>query len=127
MCQRCKGVFDSEESLDQHIEGIEGCQSNVSIQAVEGIDRKLEAQLRCRKKTFAGQTQADRWKEMYQILFPGEVVPSPCKSQTKLEIRSSSSNKLDFEPIADHETLDIMSFTFDKRSHDYSGCLWKIL
>jgi hypothetical protein len=85
MCQRCKAIFETEEFLDQHIEGIEGCQSNALAQAVEGIDKKLKSQMQCRKKTFAGQTQTERWRELYGILFPGEAVPSPCKSDDTLE------------------------------------------
>ncbi|KAN0104089.1 hypothetical protein V8E51_009834 [Hyaloscypha variabilis] len=79
-CQRCKDVFVSEEELDIHIEAEEGCNSKTT-EPVEGITLKMKEKLRSRKKAYPGQTEAERWKEIYQILFPGEAVPDPCKLQ----------------------------------------------
>lgn len=47
---------------------------------VDGINRKMKTQLKSRKKAFPGQTEADRWKEMYKTIFPDEEPPSPCKN-----------------------------------------------
>ena len=46
---------------------------------VDGINRKMKTQLKSRKKAFPGQTEANRWKEMYKTIFPDEEPPSPCK------------------------------------------------
>jgi hypothetical protein len=46
----------------------------------EGITPEIEKRLRCRKKAHPDQTEEDRWKDIYRILFPDTVVPSPCKS-----------------------------------------------
>jgi hypothetical protein len=77
-CQRCKTVFDSQDNLDAHIEATEGCRARVD-QPVDGITRKIKERLQSRKKAYPGQTEADRWGEVYQVLFPNEEVPSPCK------------------------------------------------
>jgi hypothetical protein len=43
-----------------------------------------------KKKSFPGQTEEDKWKEIYQLLFPDAEVPSPCKSiPSKLEFTFS--------------------------------------
>jgi hypothetical protein len=41
----------------------------------------MKAALQSKRKAFPGQTEAERWKQIYQILFPDdEEVPDPCKS-----------------------------------------------
>jgi hypothetical protein len=36
--------------------------------------------LRSRKKAYKGQTEEERWEEIYKLLFPDEIAPSPCGS-----------------------------------------------
>jgi hypothetical protein len=55
--------------------------------------------LRSRKKTSRHQTEDDRWKEIYQILFVGEEIPSPCKFPHFNQMLPCSSYLLDFEAI----------------------------
>jgi len=43
----------------------------------EGITTDQERRLRSRKKSSRDQSDEGRWREMYQLLFPGEEVPSP--------------------------------------------------
>jgi hypothetical protein len=62
-----------------HFTAPEGCDVRAEL-PVEGITDKLQKQLQCRKKLYAGQTEAERWQQVYQLLFPNEIVPSPCKS-----------------------------------------------
>jgi hypothetical protein len=78
-CQRCKGIFNSDEELDSHIETSERCEPIIAP-PFDGITRKIKALLQCKRKAFKGQTEAQRWKQVYQILFPEEEdVPDPCK------------------------------------------------
>ncbi len=65
-------------------------------QLAEGFDLDVEAKLRCKStrgqtdlerweaklrcKSTRGQTDLERWEAIYRLLFPGEVVPFPCKS-----------------------------------------------
>lgn len=78
-CQRCKGLFKSSAELDTHIEAIAGCEARPFMGPCEGITSKVKKRLQCRKKAFPGQSEADRWKDIYQILFPNEELPSPCR------------------------------------------------
>jgi hypothetical protein len=45
----------------------------------EGITAALEKQLRSRKKTHPNQSEEERWKQIYQTLFPEEIVPPACE------------------------------------------------
>jgi hypothetical protein len=64
-----------------HIVAPEGCDVRASHpEPVEGITDRLREQLQSRKKLYPGQTEAERWQQVYQLLFPNEIVPSPCKS-----------------------------------------------
>lgn len=74
---------------------------------MEGITSDIEKQLKSRKKTHRDQSGAERWQEMYRILFPMEEVPSPCKSKlhsalnTRLQWLTETQNA-DFEAIQDN-------------------------
>jgi hypothetical protein len=64
-----------------HIIAPEGCDVRASHpESVEGITDRLREQLLSRKKLYPGQTEDERWQQIYQLLFPNEIVPSPCKS-----------------------------------------------
>lgn len=78
-CLRCKDLFKSQEELDMHIEAVQGCESKPYSDKIEGITSKIKERLQCRKKAFPGQTEAERWQNIYNILFPKEQAPSPCK------------------------------------------------
>lgn len=59
----------------------EGCDVRESpYDQVEGITERLKTQIQSRKKLYAGQTEVERWQQVYQMLFPNEIVPSPCES-----------------------------------------------
>jgi hypothetical protein len=65
----------------------------------EGCSDDQELQLRCRKRTPGQQrTEADRWRDMYRILFPSveeSAIPSPCGSEnTKLFEKVLITNSL---------------------------------
>jgi hypothetical protein len=70
-------LFPSQDELDSHFTAIESCDLS-SAKATEGITANVEKRLRSRKKTYRHQTEEDRWREIYQILFPEEEIPSPC-------------------------------------------------
>jgi hypothetical protein len=46
---------------------------------VDGITTEIFEKLRSKKKVQRDQTEADRWKDIFKLLFPGEIIPSPCK------------------------------------------------
>jgi hypothetical protein len=58
------------------------CELAESEFAPEGVTQNMVEKLRSRKKAHAGQTEAERWCQIYLILFPDtetSALPSPCK------------------------------------------------
>ena len=79
-CKRCWKVFNNQEQLDSHL--TVATPDICDLQPghpPEGITPEHERCLRSRKKTSPNQTEADRWKDIYKLLFPDEEIPSPCK------------------------------------------------
>lgn len=71
-------VFDSEDLLVIHSrEDMNRCQVQPQ-KLLDGITPATERLLRSRKG-YKGQSEPERWKTVYRILFPDEIVPSPCK------------------------------------------------
>jgi hypothetical protein len=77
-CKRCWLRFKSQEDLDTHLTVLNICALTPGYPA-EGLTPDLEKKLKCRKKASPEQTEEQRWKEIYRLLFPDEVVPNPCK------------------------------------------------
>lgn len=50
------------------------------IEHADGITTEILEKLRSKKKTLKDQTEADRWKDIYKLLFQNEMIPSPCES-----------------------------------------------
>ncbi|KAF4630123.1 hypothetical protein G7Y89_g8018 [Cudoniella acicularis] len=75
-CQRCKMLFNNSEEVDEHLKAVKGCDLSLGEEA-EGITANIEKRLRSRKKTSKDQTEEERWGEMYRLIFPGDLIPSP--------------------------------------------------
>jgi hypothetical protein len=74
-------LFDNQELLMSHLrEETEAQICEVKPKkALDGITPETELLLKRRKKDIKGQSKSELWRKMYQILFPDEIVPSPCK------------------------------------------------
>ena len=70
-------LYTNEDELKKHVLEVKGCEVKEG-QPVEGITSDIEKQLKSRKKIHRDQSEAERWQEIYGILFPMEEVPSPC-------------------------------------------------
>lgn len=88
----------------------ERCEANTDVQ-VDGMTRKMKDQIQCRKKPYRGQTEAEKWEQIYKILFPAEVVPDPSRSLCALISQHEHlqflslcqySYSVAFEPVLDH-------------------------
>lgn len=79
-CERCWQTFDNQQILNAHItvDATEICQVKPG-HPPDGLTPEMERKLRSRKKAHRDQTDEDRWRDMYRLLFPNEDVPSPCK------------------------------------------------
>ncbi|QDS73939.1 hypothetical protein FKW77_007919 [Venturia effusa] len=78
-CPRCQLSFEDSETLNEHAQAAESCTiaSEPPAQPIEGCNKEQERKLRCRKRQ-PGETDEDRWAEMYRILFGDDAeVPGP--------------------------------------------------
>lgn len=77
-CPRCYGTFDAESDLSNHLRSAQ-CSVN-EPQPIEGIDRETLKVLRKRSPAF--RLEEEKWRDVYQLLFPEvdvEDIPSPCR------------------------------------------------
>jgi hypothetical protein len=81
-CGRCTEEFQLEEELEAHTRQPEPCRLNSEPDndPSRGINKAQEVQLRSRKRR-SNQTEEDKWRDIYLILFPGEEhsMPYPCR------------------------------------------------
>jgi uncharacterized C2H2 Zn-finger protein len=79
-CPRCYIVFDNQTQLTKHSRSTSSCTMNDAKPPV-GFDVDQGKALRGRKTMFRAQSEEEKWKIVYLILFPdtalGEL-PSPC-------------------------------------------------
>src|SRR2546423_2138876 len=77
-CARCWLTMKPEKDLEEHIRAQSPCL--VRPQIVKWVPREKVGILKDRKKVFAGQTEEERWKCIYGILFPDDpILPRPCE------------------------------------------------
>ncbi|KAG4432083.1 hypothetical protein IFR05_012437 [Cadophora sp. M221] len=75
-CQRCNGIYDTQQLLDNHINAAQACDYIESPQGgIHGINRSLKDLISSRKRLFPGQTERNKWEHIYQLIFPGELLP----------------------------------------------------
>lgn len=66
--------------LTTHLQQEVSC-NRCELEELEGCRKEQEACLHSRKR-LRGMKEADQWKDVYRILFPGVFdsdIPSPCK------------------------------------------------
>jgi len=56
----------------------EGCQLRGGNGPAD-ISVQKELQLKSKKYASRYQTEEEKWREVYRLLFPGEHIPSPCE------------------------------------------------
>lgn len=92
-CPRCYAMFDSDGDLSRHLRSAQ-CQVSAP-QPIEGIDRETLKALR--KRSPALRLEEDKWRDVYQLLFPevpDEDIPSPCKSSHEFSRGYCRANKV---------------------------------
>lgn len=77
-CQRCKRLFKDQEEANQHLKEPKPCELR-DVAQTDGLTSDIVEKLRSRKKSDKNQSEEDRWREIYRLLFPHEMVPGPCK------------------------------------------------
>jgi hypothetical protein len=84
-CPICYATFKSDKEQSVHVR-LQQCERS-SPQQIDGIDRETVWILR--KRTTALRLEEDKWRDVYQILFPDVAaadIPSPCKSCLLFEL-----------------------------------------
>ncbi|KAF0329289.1 hypothetical protein GQ607_003598 [Colletotrichum asianum] len=79
ICPRCQITFETDEERNEHLLMDDICPKK-SKNDLDGIDSKQEKLLRSRKKGGKSMSEADKWRDVYLILFPNigpEDIPSP--------------------------------------------------
>jgi hypothetical protein len=72
--------FDGSEALKDHQRAKVPCELKQA--SVDTITDEQEKKLHTRAKP--NVPEEEKWREMYQIIFPGEEVPSPCTCRAPL-------------------------------------------
>ncbi|KAL2008441.1 hypothetical protein VTN00DRAFT_6635 [Thermoascus crustaceus] len=78
-CPRCYQSFKSDEALKNHQRAPQSCEV-CEEDTIEGFDKEQEKKLKSRKRSSLKQSEEDRWREVYRILFPDDLpssIPSP--------------------------------------------------
>lgn len=83
-CPRCKAMFRTKPALDKHlmIAVADVCEVR-DCPPPAGITIEQEKELKSRKKSSPGQSEEDKWNNIYSLLFPTEATPSCCKSSIR--------------------------------------------
>lgn len=77
-CQRCKEIFQNQEEVGRHLKEVIGCGLR-NIEVGDGITNEIVEQLKCKKSSYRGESEGEKWQRIYVLLFPSSEIPSPCK------------------------------------------------
>lgn len=102
-CHRCCSTFANEPLLREHQRDPLGCEIQEQI-PLEGFDKDQERKLKSKKRSLVHQTEEEKWKCVYNILFPDDNVidmPSPyIEYQACNPTTSQSSNIAHFQEFS---------------------------
>lgn len=100
-CQRCKTLFEDQNAVNTHLMEPKACELKNTTQT-DGVTSEIYEKLRSKKKAQRNQTEAERWKDIYKLLFPNEMIPSPCTCLLSLSFKCFEFTS---QPFFDPETL----------------------
>lgn len=76
-CQRCGDTFKTIEELESHCKTVIACEFKSTVPP-EGITPAILKTLKARKRLIQGESEEERWGDIYTILFPkARDIPSP--------------------------------------------------
>ncbi|KAK4452022.1 hypothetical protein QBC34DRAFT_38242 [Podospora aff. communis PSN243] len=84
-CQRCKQVFRKQSELAAHAMRPESCRLREGNGPAD-ISAQQELQLKSKKYASRYQSEEEKWREVYRLLFPGEHIPSPSDTRPDPEL-----------------------------------------
>lgn len=81
VCHRCNETFGKDDQYKTHQRAATRCPLRES-NPPDGFDETKEKQLRTRQKSSNQLSERQKWEEMYAILFPDDLIPSPYFDKT---------------------------------------------
>lgn len=69
--------------MREHLQQDTACVKRENQTLLSGFTKEQERVLRSRKRVRPGTSEADKWREMYRVLFPDDdftKMPCPCKN-----------------------------------------------
>ncbi|KAK4102416.1 hypothetical protein N658DRAFT_423491 [Parathielavia hyrcaniae] len=117
-CQRCKQTFSDAKELAAHEMSVVACEV-LDLVPPGDIATYQEKQLKSRKHTSRRQTDEEKWRDIYRLLFPNEEIPSPYPEPTEDMVPTSSDShaSLHFQ----HFLLSEMPTLFTKTAEEHAG------
>ncbi|KAK4454189.1 S-adenosyl-L-methionine-dependent methyltransferase [Podospora aff. communis PSN243] len=96
-CPRCWEPFGSDDALREHLREDTACVKQENQTVLAGFTKEQESLLQ--KRARKGKTEEEKWREMYQILFPDDdpkTMPSPYYEPTQLNAPSGAEGMASF-------------------------------
>ncbi|KAK5662209.1 hypothetical protein OQA88_8114 [Cercophora sp. LCS_1] len=116
-CPRCKQTFRKQTDLEAHEMLPKGCQVR-KVKTPADITAQQEKQLKSKRHIAQRQSEEDKWRDIYRLLFPGEKVPSPYPEVAQdLPASPESRNNLNFQ----HFLLQQMPLIFRQTAATHYG------
>ncbi|CAG9990166.1 unnamed protein product [Clonostachys byssicola] len=121
-CPRCHTSFESEKQKDEHIAASVRCEAREVIASTEGMSTTQKEQLRSRKKSAKYVTEAEKWRQMYLILFPNAdlaSIPSPYYEYASSSLDFPSQEMSRYEQFLQQELPDSVREELELRIDQY--------
>ncbi len=98
-CHRCCTTFAHDVALREHQRDPRGCEIQESV-PLEGFDKDQERRLKSKKRSQTYQSEEEKWKGVYRILFPDDTeedMPNPCKFLSSVHVAKTNPSSIDIE------------------------------
>ncbi|KAK0373435.1 hypothetical protein CLIM01_09201 [Colletotrichum limetticola] len=90
-CPRCRSLFKTEAEVGTHLKAQTLCNVVQGEDSVEGFDAAQEKLLKSKKRRKGVETEEDKWREIFKILFPSHRdIPDPFY-KTSLDDQTATS------------------------------------
>jgi len=117
-CQRCKRIFGDVRELADHEMLVGGCEV-LDILPPGDMTTYQEKQLKSRKHTTRRQTDEEKWRDIYRLLFPSDDIPSPYPELADDMGPTTSESHVSFN--FQHFLLNEMPTLFTRTAEEHAG------
>ncbi|KAI3544303.1 hypothetical protein CSPX01_05755 [Colletotrichum filicis] len=105
-CPRCRSLFKTEAEVGTHLKAQTLCNVVQGEDSVEGFDAAQEKLLKSKKRRKGVETEEDKWREIFKILFPSHRdIPDPCEySENEHDVKSQLTLSIVYKTSLDDQT-----------------------